>query len=626
MAGIVGIYCADGRPADAGELQRMAGALSHRAPDGTSYWNSGPIGFAHLQFCTTPESLREHQPLFAPWAEACLVFDGRLDNREDLSQAIVSSGGRFVDDTDPGLVLSAYLVWGEECAERLVGDFAFVIWDGRRRRLWCARDYLGVRHFYYFWDGSTFLFASEIPALLTHPRVSLKINEGMVGEYLADKITSREDTLYSDIHRLTPACSLTISGPSNDLRIERYWKPDLSPITYQTDDQYAEHFIEILEQSIASRMRSCVPWATELSGGLDSSTVSVTAQGLLNRSGSGQRVSTFSLAQPGMPWDESQYINEITQFAGLRSQSFPADYPDLDYFQRSAACSRDFPGYPNGKAMFTKMHEAMRQNGVRVLISGQGGNQLLEGNPPHLLDLAQACDFRRLVQRAKDDWRIYSGINWQTFLFRRLASGWAPDWIRSGLRKRRLSRSGILSRDFMKRIRLGDRLYSLNRRDPLVFSSRAQEAVFSSAHGGAATHYAEIMDRDAALQGFEFRHPFFDRRLAVFCLRMPEDQRQRGTTWKWVLRNATRGKLPERVRTKTIQAHFSDMYTNLFTTRSTRDRLSNLLIRKHTDWLNPHLGAGHPEALPDDHASLSTSWMALGVDMWLDDLMGHKKL
>src|ERR1700691_39497 len=146
MAGIVGIYCADGRPADAAELQRMAGALSHRAPDGASYWNSGSIGFAHLQFCTTPESLREHQPLFAPWAEACLVFDGRLDNREDLSQAIVSSGGRFVDDTDPGLVLSAYLVWGEECAERLVGDFAFVILDGRRRRLWSARDYLCVRH------------------------------------------------------------------------------------------------------------------------------------------------------------------------------------------------------------------------------------------------------------------------------------------------------------------------------------------------------------------------------------------------------------------------------------------------------------------------------------------------
>ncbi len=503
MAGIAGIYSADGRPVDAGELQQMAGALAHRAPDGTSYWRSGPVGFAHLQFCTTPESLHEQQPLLAPGTETCLVWDGRLDNREELSEAIVSRGGRSVDDTDPGLILSAYLVWGEECAERLVGDFALVIWDGRRRLLWCARDYLGVRPFYYFWDGKTFLFASEIRALLTHPRVSLKINEGMVAEYLVNNITSCEDTFYSDIHRLPPASSLKISGPSNGLRIERYWKPDLSAISYQTDGEYAEHFFRLLEQSVRCCMRSCVPWATELSGGLDSSTVSVTAQGLLDRSGSGQRVSTLSLAEPGKPWDESEYIHEISRFAGLRSECFSAYYADLDYYQRCAAWSRDFPGYPNGNAMYMTLYEAMQQNGVKVLITGQGGNQLLEGNPPHLLDLASSGDLRRLVQWAKDDSQIYGRRTWQTFLLRRLVSGFAPDWIRSRVRKRRVRRPGVLSRDFMKRIRLADRLYSFSQPHPHVFSSRAQEAAFLLAHNGAVVHFTEMMDRDAAFQGFE---------------------------------------------------------------------------------------------------------------------------
>src|SRR5208283_2106921 len=180
MAGIAGIFWADGRPLVVDELERMAAALEHRAPDGTSRWNAGPVGFAHMQFCTTPESLDEDQPLLARPEGACVVWDGRLDNREELRRAIVSRDGRVIDDTDPGLVLSAYLVWGEACAERLVGDFAFAIWDGRRRLLWCARDYLGVRPFFYFWDGKTFLFASEVRALLTNPRVSLKINEGMV--------------------------------------------------------------------------------------------------------------------------------------------------------------------------------------------------------------------------------------------------------------------------------------------------------------------------------------------------------------------------------------------------------------------------------------------------------------
>jgi len=371
MAGIAGIYSVDGRPADGSDLQRMADALAHRGPDGTSNWRCGPIGFAHLQLCTTPESLHEHQPLQAPWAEACLVWDGRLDNREELSEAIVSRGGRLVDDTDPGLVLSAYLVWGKECVSRLVGDFAFAIWDGRLRWLLCARDCFGIRPFYYFWDGKEFLFASELRALLTHPRVSLNINEGMVAEYLLNSITSREDTLYVDIHRLTPGALLTISA-SQDLRIETYWKPDLSIIRYQTDDQYAEHFTQVLEESVRCRMRCCVPWASELSGGLDSSTVSVTAQALLNRSGSGQQVSTFSLAEPGKPWDESEYIAEISQFAGLRSESSPMRVGNLEYFRRFTAWSRDFPGYPNGAAMFTAMHEAIRQRGVKVLLTGQG--------------------------------------------------------------------------------------------------------------------------------------------------------------------------------------------------------------------------------------------------------------
>src|SRR5271170_373070 len=219
MSGIAGIYCAGGRPADAGELQQMAAALKHRGPDGCFYWQSGPIGFAHLQFCTTPESVHEHQPLLDPSEQVCLAWDGRLDNREELNQAIVSRGGRLVDDTDPALILAAYMVWGTECVARFVGDFAFAVWDESRRALWCARDYYGIRPFYYFWDGKTFLFASEIRALLTNPRVSLKINEGMVGEYLLESMASREDTLYSDIHRLPPGTTLAIND-SNDLRIE----------------------------------------------------------------------------------------------------------------------------------------------------------------------------------------------------------------------------------------------------------------------------------------------------------------------------------------------------------------------------------------------------------------------
>src|SRR6185437_9104340 len=247
MAGIAGIYCADGRAVAISELQRMSAAVEYRGPDGITFWNGGlpyapnSVAFAHLQFCTTPESLEERQPLVAPGGDVCLVWNGRVDNREELLAEIAAKGVSPVDQTDPGLALAAYFLWGADCVQHIVGDFALAIWDGRQRRLWCARDYVGVRPFYYFWDGKTFLFGPEIRALLAHPLVSLKINEGMVGEYLANAITSRDETLYADIRRLPSGSTLTIDGPGG-LRVASWWNPELSLIRYRTDEEYAEHF------------------------------------------------------------------------------------------------------------------------------------------------------------------------------------------------------------------------------------------------------------------------------------------------------------------------------------------------------------------------------------------------
>lgn len=628
MAGIAGIYCADGRTADRGELARMAAALAHRGPDGISYWNSGPLGFAHLQFCTTLESLQENQPLVGPGAGPCLVWDGRLDNRKELIEALSSRSVPLVDDTDPGLVLSAYLAWGKDSAARLVGDFAFALWDAGRRELWCARDYHGIRPFYYFWNGKEFLFASEIRSLLTHPRVSLKINEGMVGEYLLGSMVSREDTLYDDIHRLPPGSCLSIS-PSRDLRVEAYWEPDLSPLYYRSDDEYAEHFLQILEKSVSSRMRCNVPWATDLSGGLDSSTVAVTAQRLLNPASSGNRVSTFSMAESGKPWDESDYIDEISRFAGLRSECFPQRIVGLDHFRRNTAWSREFPDYPNGKSMFMAMYEGIQRRGVKVLLTGAGGNQWLEGNVQHLVDLARSGDLRRLAQRAKDDWTVYGGrAPWPMFLFRVLLPNCAPGWIRSRVRKRRLSRPGLLSPEFMKRTRLSDRLGSSFGPDPRAFSSSAQRALFLQNVSAREVHAMEATERESAALCLEERHPFYDRRLAEFCVRIPEDQRQRGTTHKWILRNATRGSLPERVRTREVQAEFSDLYHGVVSTPVAVERLRNLVISTNTDWLDrgyfaQMLKSFGGRSVAERQSFLNPLWTVLGVDLWFDDLIGR---
>lgn len=160
MSGITGIYHLDGRPVDPALLRRMTDIIGHRGPDGAGYWLDGPVGLGHRMLHPTPESLRETQPLLDETGNLCLTLDGRVDNREELRTALEDKGTKLRTDTDAELVLQAYECWGEECPKKIIGDFVFVIWDGRMRQLFCARDPLGVKPFYYYTDGRTFLYGS----------------------------------------------------------------------------------------------------------------------------------------------------------------------------------------------------------------------------------------------------------------------------------------------------------------------------------------------------------------------------------------------------------------------------------------------------------------------------------
>lgn len=622
MAGIAGIYCADGRPADVGELRRMVAAVEHRGPDGIGYWNAGPVALAHLQFCTTPESLEERQPLMSPGGEACLVWNGRVDNREELLAELEAAGVRVFDRTDAGLALAAYLAWGPECVQKIVGDFALAVWDARNKRLWCARDYIGVRPFYYFWDGKTFLFGPEIRALLEHPLVSLKINEGMVGEYLASELTSRDETLYADIRRLPSSSTLTIDD-AGALKVESWWNPELSLLNYKTDEEYGDHFRHLMEQSIAAMTRTCFPWGVPLSGGLDSSTIAVTAQAMLKRSGSREQVSTVSMVSPGKSWDESEYIEEIVRFAGLKSEYFSPMVTSEELFRERAAWSREFPDAMNGSTITTPMLEAARGLGIRVLLTGHGGNELLESGPLPFADLIanvmRTGAIRQSLRLAREEWENWgSGRWWPVFAYRKLAAAVMPEAFSARMKKRRFERGSVLSREFLRRTNLADRIYSHPKLRTRNFSSRAQQLLFRGLLSGYEALVLELKDRDMARGGVEARLPFFDRRMAEFCLRLPESQRQRGLAAKWVLRTAMRGYLPERVRTKTFQAEFSQLAEAVLSAPWIGDRLQKPAVIKNADWLD--WGRISEELLHDDRCESRSLWMTIALDLWLEHI------
>jgi asparagine synthase (glutamine-hydrolysing) len=513
--------------------------------------------------------------------------------------------------------------------QHIVGDFAFAVWDKRHRRLWCARDYIGIRPFYYFWDGKTFLFGPEIRALLAHPAVSLSINEGMAGEYLANAITSREETLYSDIRRLPAGSTLTVDA-SRRLRIDRWWRPELSLIEYRSDEEYAEHFRHLFDQAIRAQMRCNTPWGVQLSGGLDSSSIAVSVRAVLDASGAKDSpILTFSMACPGKPWDESEDIAATVEKARLTPEFVLPMQADVEFFRQGAAFWRDFPGNPNGEPMTIPMYKAAKRHGARVVLSGIGGDEWLDGRQEHLSDLAASMLFRRarastarqLLERAKDDWKVYSGAGrWQVFLTRRLVADAAPEWVHSRRRSLRLSRGGVFSREFLKRVHLADRLSEAPGLKGHHFASRTQQAVFRIVTAGYEAQVFEWNDRESARAGAEVRFPFFNRRLTEFCLRLPEDQRQRGSVWKLLLRNAMLGRLPERVRSKTYKAEFSELFENVISAPQGKARLDNPAILRHTDWLDPERFVPRMKSMAGS-GRFWPLWVFLGVDLWLENVL-----
>jgi asparagine synthase (glutamine-hydrolysing) len=567
VSGIAGIVHLDGRPVDPALVRRMIDAARERGPDADGLWLDGHVGFGHVMLHTTPESLQEKQPLTDEAGQLALTLDGRIDNRDEVVPALVARGARFRTDTDAELVLRAYEHWGEECPPRLLGDFAFALWDARRRQLFCARDAIGIRPFHYLASAGAFVFASEVRQILVHPLATSEPNEGMVAEFLADQITSRQDTLYRDVTRLPGAHALVLRD--GRVRTWRYW--DVDPerrIRYRTDAEYAEHFRAVFTEAVRCRLRSHRPVGAELSGGLDSSSIVGMAQHLY-RAGraTDHGFETFSWVYPGKPHDESRYIDDVVGLWGVRNYRAENFLPAPRSFAANARRFQDFPHTPGGPSDDDALRLRARDRGLRSLLTGIGGDECVGGRLQHYADMLRGFKVGALLRQV----RVGRGSAY-TFPPQPLLRLGVWPLLPSGVRhavKRVLGRSGRagppwLPADFVRRTNLLERVRRDGGRGP--FPTFEQKVIHDYLNSGDLARCVESDDRCTAAFGLELRHPLLDRRLVELALALPGDQRWRGTHTKFVLRQAMHGVLPESVRGRTTKAEFIPFFLEVFST------------------------------------------------------------
>ena len=537
MSAIAGIFNVDGKPADPRLLRAMADAARERGPDADGYWMEGPAGLAFRLLATTPEAFRERQPWSSDDGNIRLVFDGRIDNRSELTHAIEASGGHLDEPTDLELVGRCFELWGEDTWRRLLGDFAIVVMDRCQRKMFCARDPMGFKPLHYFFDGKRFLFASELIQILQDPDIAQIPNEGFLAECLAGGPFARTETVICNVFRLEGGACLTVEG--DRIKHRRYYYLERAkPIRFATYDDCADALREVLFEAVRCRMRAPGDVAANLSGGLDSSSIVCIAQELSRRGAVSNRVRAFSAVFSDPDANESEFITEVERTLALPvCRCTPFD-PDSGYSAEWVRATLELPRYPNS-VMLDGLDSMVVAWGSRVCLSGHGGDNTMNGSSADLACLVRGAHPIRLIRALlylREN--IASGEVERGLMHVVLRSAMWPlipvaveRFVRGALGRDEGPSSAWLSwvePSFARRHELVDRARAASQE--WVERPHGLQAIWYLQRDGWLTYGIEGAERHAVRTGLEYRNPFCDLRVIEFVCGLAEEQLKRAGT------------------------------------------------------------------------------------------------
>lgn len=561
MCGIVGIVNLDKKPVDKKVLLRMTNTLAHRGPDDEGVFLEKNIGLGHRRLSILDLSSAGHQPMFYDNKNLAIVYNGEIYNYLELREELKKKGYRFKSQTDTEVILASYKEWGPACLGRFNGMWALAIYNKKEKSLFAARDRLGVKPFYYYFDKRKLVFASEIKGILTHPEIPAKENERIVWDFLlCGLVDHSEETFFRKIRELRPGHFLILKN--NKLKIEKYWGLDPRKNSVKSHDSEAnERFKEIFSDSVRLRLRSDVPIGTCLSGGLDSSAIVCTVNKFLKDTGKifqiGQWQKTFSSVYdkkkyPGC--DEREFINSVIKKTKVRSHLV---FPSGERLVREIDKIIYHQDYPFASTSIYAQWNVFRsagENKVKVMLDGQGSDELLAGYHPFF-----GIYFAKLLK------------NFQLFRFSREIIGYSKNHQKSifavfyGLfldsAKRGIFGSGV-SKLFKNKWQEYDLFLPewRNKFKPFKLQVPTNDVFKQGLHNSLEIGLLSLLryeDRDSMAFSIESRVPFLDYRLVEFIYSLSDEQKIRNGQTKWVLRQALKGILPDKIRNRQDKIGFA---------------------------------------------------------------------
>ncbi|HYN77926.1 MAG TPA: asparagine synthase-related protein, partial [Lamprocystis sp. (in: g-proteobacteria)] len=624
-----GVYFRDGRPAIATDLHPALAASVALGFSPVVIHVDGPCGVGVACLPGSPD--KADLPLMAidRTSGVLLLLDGRLDDLERFAASLRDArGDKIASSHDAELALAAYLALGPGFVTALIGDFAFAVWDPRHERIICGRDATGIKPFYYAVTKDFFAFGSCPRSVLVHDAVPKGLNRGMLGEYLACAFCSQTETLYAGVQRLPPAHLMSVDR--RQISLTRYWEIDPERrIRYRDPGDYKDHFLGLFRRAVADRMRLADPVGIALSGGLDSSAVAGMAQELLNEDGSGARLRAYSLTYPGEACDETPFIDAVVNRWDLISRRFPWSHFPTSPWRLQAAEYGDIPEYPSATGI-ASLYRGAASDGVRVLLTGEGGDYWYNGSSVPHRHMVAALDFGNLIRELRYEAGYTGHRNALRLLAGSLLWGLTPGTARRRIESRRRGRPlpPYLSPRFVSAISLEERLHCGDCAER--FSDASQWQIVKHGRSGKLVHVYEMIGRAAASHGLELRHPLLDRRLIEFAVAVPDQLRRRGRIDRFLMREALAHLYPVAVRERRDKASFGIVMARALTMPQVEQVLVSpaLLARP---WIAPdHYRKFLDETLSQCRSGTGIAgprqmfylWMLFAVEVWYRETFG----
>jgi len=557
MCGICGIITFEpDRRVERSRLEAMNRQISHRGPDDDGFYVSGSVGLA-MRRLSIIDVESGHQPLSNEDASIWVVYNGEIYNHGDLRSLLEARGHRYRTRTDTETIVHLYEEFGHDCVRHLRGMFAFALWDTRRRRLFAARDRLGIKPFYYRHTGDTFLFGSEIKAILAYPGVKAAFNRAVLPEYLAFGYLAGADTFFTGVKKLLPGHTLELDD-TGECQMEQYW--DLAPPPEpeaKAKSFYVKTYREMLEGAVSSHLMSDVPLGVFLSGGVDSSAVAALTTKIRR-----EPIQTFSVGYEEANYSELPYAGIVAKHIGSVHREVRVTCRDFFDALPKLIWHEDEPiVWPSSVALYF-VAELARQH-VTVVLTGEGSDETLAGYTRypwtlwnsrldsiyrHSVPAGLRGRFRAALHNS--DWigadvrrklshtfLARDGNSWASFYFENFYCAFSA-----------AEQTELLGDDLMSELRTGSP--SAYQNSLAHWNHSSGDLIGRLLYTDIKTYLVELLmkqDNMSMAASIESRVPFLDHVLVEFAASIPARFKTRGLEGKIILKAAVEDLLPESI-------------------------------------------------------------------------------